>query len=170
MKKTVCFIVSILGIAGPLTQAVVHAAQVGKAVPAVVTVSSDIKRVVVIRLKYNTDMLEGIEQAVKNEKIKNAVFLSGVGSVTSYHVHAVSNTTLPAKLAYTQRAAPMDLIAVNGYVLGGRIHAHITMTDDQKAFGGHLHKGTTVFTFAIITLGVLDDNIDLSRFDDSNWR
>ena len=170
MKKTICFIVSILGIAGLLTQSVVQAAQVGKAVPAVVTVSSDIKRVVLIRLKYNTDMLDGIEQAVKNEKIKNAVFLSGVGSVTSYHVHAVSNTTLPAKLAYTQRAAPMDLIAVNGYVLGGRIHAHITMTDDQKAFGGHLHKGTTVFTFAIITLGVLDDNIDLSRFDDSKWR
>jgi hypothetical protein len=44
------------------------------------------------------------------------------------------------------------------------------MTDDQKAFGGHLHEGTTVFTFAVITLCVLDDNADLSRFDDSNWR
>ena len=103
-------------------------------------------------------------------QIKNAVILSGVGSVTRYHVHAVSSTTLPAKLAYTEHAGPMDLIAVNGYVLGGRIHAHITMTDDQKAFGGHLHEGTTVFTFAIVTLGVLDDNAELSRFDDPNWR
>jgi predicted DNA-binding protein with PD1-like motif len=120
--------------------------------------------------KYNTDLLEGLRQAVKNEKIKNAVILSGVGSVTSYHVHAVSNTTLPAKLAYTQRAGAMDLIAVNGYVLGGRIHAHITMTNDQKAFGGHLHEGTKVFTFAIVTLGILDDDLDLSRFDDSTWR
>ena len=98
------------------------------------------------------------------------MILSGVGSVTSYHVHAVSNTTLPAKLAYTQRSGAMDLIAVNGYVLGGRIHAHITMTDDQKAFGGHLHEGTKVFTFAIVTLGLLDDNLDLTRFDDSTWR
>jgi len=138
--------------------------------PDVVTVTSEIKRVVLVRLKYNTDLLDGLQQAVKSEKIKNAVILSGVGSVTRYHVHAVSSTTLPAKLAYTERAAPMDLIAVNGYVLGGRIHAHVTMTDDQKAFGGHLHKGTTVFTFAIVTLGVLDDNVDLSRFDDSNWR
>ena len=138
--------------------------------PDVVSVTSQIKRVVLVRLKYNTDLLGGLQQAVKNEKIKNAVILSGVGSVTRYHVHAVSSTTLPAKLAYTERAGPMDLIAVNGYVLGGRIHAHITMTDDQKAFGGHLHEGTTVFTFAIVTLGVLDDNVDLSRFDDSNWR
>jgi predicted DNA-binding protein with PD1-like motif len=114
--------------------------------------------------------LEGLQQAVKDKKIKNAVILSGVGSVTSYRVHAVSNTTLPATLAYSEHAGPMDLIAVNGYVLGGRIHAHITMTDDKKAFGGHLHEGTKVFTFAIITLGTLEDNIDLSRFDDPNWR
>lgn len=141
-----------------------------QAVPDVVTVHSEMKHVVVVRFKYNTDLLKGLQQAVKSQNIKNAVILSGVGSVTRYHVHAVHNTTLPAKLAYTERAVPMDLIAVNGYVLNGRIHAHITMTDDQKAFGGHLHEGTTVFTFAIVTLGILDDNIDLSRFDDSSWR
>ncbi len=139
-------------------------------VPDAVSVSAEIKRVVIVRLKYDADLLDGIQQAVKNEKVKNAVILSGVGSVKSYHVHAVNNTTLPAKLAYTQRDGPMDLIAVNGYVLDGRIHAHVTITDDQKAFGGHLHEGTKVFTFAIVTLGVLDDNLDLSRFDDSSWR
>jgi uncharacterized protein len=137
--------------------------------PAVVTVPAAIKRVVLVRLKYKTDLLDGLEQAVKRENIKNAVILSGVGSVTSYHVHAVSNTTLPATLAYTVHDGPMDLIAVNGYVLGGRIHAHITMTDDKKAFGGHLHEGTKVFTFAIVTFGVLDDNLDLTRFDNSKW-
>ena len=164
MRRKICLVVSILMLAGrPILAA-------EEAVPDVVSVPSGIKRVVLVRFKYNTDLLEGLGQAVKNEKIKNAVILSGVGSVTSYHVHAVSNTTLPAKLAYTQRAGAMDLIAVNGYVLGGRIHAHITMTDDNKAFGGHLHEGTRVFTFAIITLGILDDDLDLSRFDDSTWR
>ena len=140
-----------------------------QAPPAVVSVPSELKRVVVMRFKYNTDLLDGLQQAVKDRKIKNAVILSGVGSVTSYHVHAVSSTTLPATLAYSTHQGPMDLIAVDGYVLGGRIHAHITMTDDKKAFGGHLHEGTKVFTFAIITLGVLGDNIDLSRFDDWKW-
>lgn len=163
MNKLIGFVGVVLALAGQTAPA---AAQ---AVPDAVMATSQIRRVVVVRMKYNADLLDGIQQAVKNEKIKNAVILSGVGSVTSYHVHAVHNTTLPAKLAYTQRNAPMDLIAVNGFVLGGRIHAHITMTDDQKAFGGHLHEGTKVFTFAIIALGVLDDNVDLTRFDDSTW-
>jgi predicted DNA-binding protein with PD1-like motif len=164
MKKAICGVLWMLLMVGRP----VPAAE--QAVPEVVSVASEVKRVVLVRFKYNTDLLEGLRQAVKNEKIKNAVILSGVGSVTSYHVHAVSSTTLPAKLAYTQRAGAMDLIAVNGYVLGGRIHAHITMTNDQKAFGGHLHEGTKVFTFAIVTLGILDDDLDLSRFDDSTWR
>jgi len=164
MKKTSWFGVAMLVlVALPLTAAETSP-------PDVVTVRSDIKRVIVVRLKYQTDLLQGLEDAVKNQHIKNAVILSGVGSVTSYRVHAVNNTTLPAKLAYSRHDGPMDLIAVNGYVLGGRLHAHITMTDDQKAFGGHLHEGTKVFTFAIVTLGLLDDGLDLSRFDDDNWR
>jgi len=160
----------ILYLAGSMLMATLPVFAADQSPPNVVTVTSQIKRVVLVRMKYNTDLLDSLQQAVKTEKIKNAVILSGVGSVTRYHVHAVNSTTLPAKLAYTERAAPMDLIAVNGYVLGGRIHAHITMTDDQKAFGGHLHEGTTVFTFAIVALGVLEDNADLSRFDDPNWR
>ena len=40
----------------------------------------------------------------------------------------------------------------------------------DKAFGGHLEPGTNVFTFAVITLGVLDDTVDLSRVDDWNNR
>ena len=164
MKKIIWLTISMLVLAA------LPAPAAEQSPPAVVSVPSEMKRVVLVRLKFNTDLLEGLRQAVKSEKIKNAVILGGVGSVTRYHVHAVDNTTLPAKLAYSEHAGPMDLISVSGYVLGGRIHAHITMTDDQKAFGGHLHEGTTVFTFAIVTLGVLDDNADLSRFDDSKWR
>ncbi len=164
MKNAMGIVLAILALVGA------PAPSAAQTVPDEVSVSSEIKRVVIVRLKYDADLLDGLQQAVKDEKIKNAVILSGIGSVKSYHVHAVSNTTLPAKLAYTQHEGPMDLIAVNGYVLGGRIHAHITMTDDQKAFGGHLHEGTKVFTFAIVTLGILDDNLDLHRFDDSSWR
>jgi hypothetical protein len=44
------------------------------------------------------------------------------------------------------------------------------MANADKAFGGHLESGTNVFTFAIITVGVLADGVDLSRIDDKNYR
>jgi predicted DNA-binding protein with PD1-like motif len=67
-------------------------------------------------------------------------------------------------------AGPADIVSVNGYVIDGRVHAHLTMTDADKAFGGHLETGTSVFTFAVVTVGVFKDGIDLSRVDDKTYR
>jgi hypothetical protein len=33
-----------------------------------------------------------------------------------------------------------------------------------------LEPGTNVFTFAIVTLGVLNEGVDLSRVDDKSYR
>ena len=67
-------------------------------------------------------------------------------------------------------AAPADLISMNGYVIEGKIHAHMTLATPDHAFGGHLEPGTSVFTFAIVTIGVLNDGVDLSRVDDKSYR
>ena len=50
-------------------------------VPEVYATSGQLQRVVVLRFKYQADLLAGIEKMVKEQKIKNAVFLSGIGSV-----------------------------------------------------------------------------------------
>jgi predicted DNA-binding protein with PD1-like motif len=55
-------------------------------------------------------------------------------------------------------------------ILKGKVHAHVTLANPDKAFGGHLESGTSVFTFAIVTLGVLNDEADLSRADDKTYR
>ncbi len=99
------------------------------------------------------------------------MILSAAGSVKGYQVHQVSNRTFPSKNIFVKNpTAPADLIGMNGYVIDGRIHAHITLANPEKAFGGHLEPGTSVFTFAIVTLGVLDDSVDLSKVDDKTYR
>lgn len=137
--------------------------------PAVVTADSPVERVVVVRLKNGTDMLEGLRQAVAREKIKNAVFLNGFGSVTSYHVHVVGNTVFPPKDVFSKGSGPFDLLSVSGLVMNGRVHAHITLASTEKVTGGHLEPGTSVYTFTAISLGVLRDSADLSRVDDWQW-
>ena len=140
------------------------------AVPETYTLTSHFTRIVVVRLKNQADMLEGLRAAVAREKIRNAVILSGAGSLVSYHVHVVSNTTLPATETFFQENGPFDLLTTNGYIIEGRVHAHISFATPQKAMGGHLEPGTRVFTFAIITLGVLDEGASLERMDDQTWR
>lgn len=137
--------------------------------PEVYTQSSDVQRIVVVRLKYGTDMLDGLKQAVAREKIKNGVILSGFGSVTAYHVHVVGNTTFPPKDIFTKQGGPYDLLTVSGLIMDGRVHAHITLATPQRVIGGHLEPGTSVFTFTNISVAVLNDSVDLRRNDDWQW-
>jgi predicted DNA-binding protein with PD1-like motif len=139
------------------------------AASAVHTVSSHFSRVVVVRLRNDADLLESLKTAVAQERIKNAVILSGAGSLTSYHVHVVSNTVFPPTNAFFQGTGPYDLLTTTGYIIDGRVHAHISFSDTQKTLGGHLEPGTRVFTFAILTLGVLEEPASLQRFDDYAW-
>jgi uncharacterized protein len=137
----------------------------------VVAVSGQIQRIVVLRFKFGTDLLAGLTKMVAEEHIKNAVILSGFGSVRGYQVHQVSNRDMPSKNMFVKNpTAPADIIGMSGMVMNGQIHPHITLANADHAFGGHLEPDTQVFTFAVITLGVLDDQIDMSRFDDSAYR
>jgi uncharacterized protein len=140
-------------------------------VPEVYAVPAQFERVLILRFKYQADLLAGLETMVKQQHIRNAVILAGAGSVRNYHIHSVSNRTFPSKNTYVKDpSAPADIVSMNGYIMAGKIHAHMTMANAEGAFGGHLEPGTNVFTFAIITIGVLGDKVDLSRLDDKAYR
>jgi len=139
-------------------------------VPEVVTTSGQFERVIVVRMKQHTDLLAGLQEAAEKEKIRNAVILSGIGSLTTYHIHVVDNSTFPSKNVFFKDSIPVDLVSVNGYIFNGKVHTHINISDENLALGGHLEPGTKVFTFAIITIGVLTEDMNLNRFDDKYWK
>jgi predicted DNA-binding protein with PD1-like motif len=140
-------------------------------VPDVYAISGQFQRVVILRFKYNTDLLAGLQKMVEKQKIKNAVILAAMGSVRNYQVHAVSNRGFPSRDVFVKDpSAPADIISMSGYVLNGRVHPHITLSIGERAFGGHLEPGTNVFTFAVLTLGVFNDDADFTKLDDQTYR
>ena len=140
-------------------------------VPEVYAIPGHFQRIVVFRFKNQTDLLAGMTKMVAEQKISNAVILSGIGSVRNYQVHSVSNRDFPSKNMFTKDPnSAADIVSVNGYVVNGEVHAHMTMTDPQKAFGGHIEPNTNVFTFAAITLGVFDEKVDLTHLLDKDYR
>jgi predicted DNA-binding protein with PD1-like motif len=140
-------------------------------VPDVYAIEGKFDRVLVLRFKFGADLLACIQKMVKDQNIKNAVILAAAGSVRGYQVHQVSNRDFPSKNMYVKDpTAPADMIGMNGYIINGTVHAHVTLATPEHAFGGHLEPGSTVFTFAIVTIGVLNDGVDLSRVDDKTYR
>ena len=140
-------------------------------VPDVYAVSGQFDRIVVLRFKFKTDLLGGMEKIVKQQKIRNAVILAGAGGVRGYHIHQVSNRDFPSKNTFEKDPdAPADLISMNGYIIDGKIHAHMTLANPDRAFGGHLEPGTEIFTFGIVTIGVMKEGADFTRLDDKTYR
>jgi predicted DNA-binding protein with PD1-like motif len=140
------------------------------AVPDVYALTGRFDRVVVLRFKYKADLLAGLEKMVKEQHIQNGVILSAMGSVRGYQIHQVSNRTMPSQDTYLKDPTqPADLVSMNGYVINGRIHAHVTLATPDRTLAGHLEPGTEVFTFAVVTIGVMND-VDLGKVDDKTYR
>jgi predicted DNA-binding protein with PD1-like motif len=122
-----------------------------------------INNLLFIRLNPGDDILSGIREAVEKNGIKNAVILSGVGSVVSHHFHVVASSVNPPKEEFTKGDKPADIVNINGFIINGRVHSHIIHTDKDIAYGGHLEIGVKVLTFTVITLAEVD--VDFDQWD-----
>lgn len=139
-------------------------------VPDVYSLTGHFDRIVVFRMKYKTDLLKCIQEEVKKDDIRNGVILAGIGSVRGYEVHQVANRTFPSHDAIEKNPTePADIVSMNGYVINGRVHAHITLATPKRVIAGHLEPGTQVFTFAIVTVGIMNGT-NLARVDDKTYR
>lgn len=138
-------------------------------IPDVYSITTRFESIEIIRMRTGTDLLSGLQNFVKEKNIKNAVIISGIGSVTDYHYHVVIDKNLPPAEEDPASSVAMDLTSVQGYIMNGRIHAHITLSDENSVIGGHLEPGTKALTFFIITVGVLPNKIDIEQFDNYKW-
>ena len=140
------------------------------AVPDAYALIGHFDRIVVVRLKSKANLLAGINKVVQQQHIRNGVFLSGIGSLRGYEVHSVTNRDLPTEDTIVKNPTqPVDLVSVNGYVINGRVHAHMTLATPDKVIAGHMEEGNEVYTYAIVTIGVMNAT-DLGKIDDKTYR
>src|SRR5215469_8753558 len=140
------------------------------AVPDAYALTGHFDRIVVIRLKYGANLLEGMKRVVQEQNIQNGVILSAIGSLRGYEVHQVSSRDFPSQDTFEKNPMqPVDLVSMNGYVINGRIHAHMTLATPDHVIAGHVEENNEVYTFAVVTVGVMNDT-DLGKIDDKTYR
>jgi predicted DNA-binding protein with PD1-like motif len=142
------------------------------AVPDAYAIDTQFERIVVMRFKYQTDIQEGMERLAKEQHIRHGIILSAVGSVSSYTVNSIVNSSFPTKSVkqVSGEGQGAEILAMNGIISNGKVNAHIDLSDGQKAFGGHIHPGTRALSFVIVTVGVLKDDLDIPHAVDRTYR
>ena len=135
-------------------------------------VHSQFERVVILRFKYDTELLSAIEKAVKDNNIRNGViFKSWLGAELARPSGQQSDAAVEEHVRERIRAAPADIVGMSGMILNGRLHPHITLASPDKTFAGIGAGDERVRTFCVMTIGVLPDNAGSGRGStDKSWR
>ena len=119
--------------------------------------TTDIKRIILVRIDPEEDILLAIRKAVEQNNIRNGAIIEGLGSARSIHYHVVASNELPPEEKFPKDVGPYDICTVTGLIIDGRVHAHITFSDDEKMQGGHMEEGCLALTFCIVMLADTPD-------------
>ncbi len=136
------------------------------------TGSFQFSRIVIGKLKVGTDLLEGIKEIARQEKIRTGVILSGLGALSKGVFRNAKIMPPDYKMkdeyrVYLELEKTMELVSLPGWIAtkeNGEIevHAHFTaslvLDDKIVTMGGHLTAGTTASIKVVIVIGVIEDS------------
>ena len=107
--------------------------------------SMTIKRIHIVRVDPGEDVLGSIEVFLKEANIRQAVVLGGYGTLAAYHLHWVTHNRIPPHSRFGRGEGGMELLSMNGLVVDGEPHIHVTLSTADGAFGGHLEPGCIAY-------------------------
>ncbi len=129
-------------------------------------------RIVMGKLAMDIDLLEGIKELAKKEKIQTGVILSAVGALKKATFRNLK--VLPPDLKvekhhrlYLELQQPMEIVSLTGWMAtkedgGLEVHAHFsasTVIQDQVVtLGGHLTSGIITSIKVVVVIGVIEES------------
>ncbi len=131
-------------------------------------VSKTTPRVILIMFDRDDLFLEGLQEVVKKEKIDTAAITGGIGSLQRVHLHTITTTAVQSMDKYWSFTGAIELASVQGSVIGGDVHAHISVFDwdSKQVYIGHLEPGSIVAYRAEVSLTVLE-GVQTERYNDA---
>ena len=109
-------------------------------------------RIITVSLQRGDLLLEGIQDAIREAGIRDAVVLSCIGTLSSLTWHRVTTLETKPREEYPTVNGPLELCALQGSVAGGAPHFHIVCSDQAGVYAGHLEPGCEVLYLAEVVL------------------
>ena len=112
--------------------------------------SFDLTKIHVLRVDPGEDILVSVEEFIVEANLKQAVVLGGYGTMAAYHLHWVTHNRIPTDNLFRKGEGGIEILAMNGLVVEGQPHIHITLSNPDGAFGGHLEPGCIAYVLCEI--------------------
>ena len=123
--------------------------------------------ILIARVEHGEDLLESLQKLCVENKIRNGVILSGYGTLEYASFFGVQSTEYPPPDFYRwKKEEGYELLNFTGVIADYQVHAHLTISTEEKAVGGHMERGCKVLTLVEVVIMKLE-NIKLKRMIDS---
>jgi hypothetical protein len=108
-------------------------------------VSMKLGRIHILRVDPGEDILSSIQRFAQEAGIQQAVVLGGYGTLAGYHLHWVTHNRIPTENVFRRGEGGIEILSMNGLVVGGEPHIHVALSTPDGAFGGHLEPGCIAY-------------------------
>lgn len=112
--------------------------------------SFNLTKIHILRVDPGEDILASVEQFIAKANLKQAVVLGGYGTMAAYHLHWVAHNHIPTDNLFRKGEGGIEILSMNGLVIEGQPHIHITLSDPDGAYGGHLEPGCIAYVLCEI--------------------
>ena len=114
--------------------------------------------IVFLSLHHGDDVLGSINTLIKEADLRNAVLMTGLGSLTKGHFHVIASNNYPPGDVYIKLDGPLEIGHIAGIIANGEPHLHMTLLDkEHKTWAGHLEPGCEVLTLCELSLQRITD-------------
>ena len=118
--------------------------------------SLNLKEIHILRVDPGEDILASVEKFIAEANLKQAVVLGGYGTMAAYHLHWVVHNRIPTDNLFRKGEGGIEILAMNGLVVEAQPHIHVTLSNPDGAYGGHLEPGCIAYVVCEIFFGEVE--------------
>jgi predicted DNA-binding protein with PD1-like motif len=113
----------------------------------------------ILRVDPGEDILASVEKFIAETNLKQALVLGGYGTMAAYHLHWVTHSRIPTDNLFRKGEGGIEILGMSGLVVKGQPHIHITLSNPDGAFGGHLEPGCIAYVVCEIFFAEVEGGI-----------
>ena len=124
--------------------------------------SLTVNKVHILRVDPGEDVLASVNAFLARSGLRQAVVLGGYGTLAASRLHWVMHNRLPPEDTFGRAEGGIEILSMNGLVVEGRPHIHVTLSTPAGAYGGHLEEGCITYVLCEIFFAEVE-GVELSR-------
>ncbi len=96
--------------------------------------SLDIAKIHILRIDPGEDLLLSVRKFLAESGLRQAVVMSGYGTLAAYSLHWVEHNHIPTNNLFRKGEGGIEILAMNGLVVDGKPHIHMALSNPDGAF------------------------------------